>query len=547
LIQLKEHLWGYRQHLRAMISIPGCINRLRATLLALALVALGAVPARAADLPAEIRAKLEDPAPLVVAGQELDRASLWFGYRERGFQPVWIGQPELAKALATAFADAAADGIEPESLRAGLLAAALADPARSAVERELLLSDRFLAYARALAQGQVDPATLEQDWALRRPGFDAGAVLGRLAQSHDLAGIASSLRPSADDYARLRTALARYRGIAQAGGWRTLDGGKIEPGEKGPRVHALRARLAAEGDLPTALAEGDDFDAPTKEAVKRFQSRHGLDADGRVGVATLAALDVSAVDRVAQIRATLERWREMPRDWPATRIVVNAAAATLAFYRGGTPEIVSRVIVGAPMHPTPVLAARAEFVLFNPPWKVPTSIVRKEIMPKVRRDPNYLARNHYVELGGGRLQQEPGPWNALGRIKLELPNPFDVYLHDTPSRALFARSKRMLSHGCIRVAAIKPLALALLGEGWTMAAIEEAIAAGTTRRVDLRESVPVYILYLTAFVDADGTVQFRDDAYGRDGRLIEALSSIVRTGAAASIAGEKLEAGCPAG
>lgn len=547
MIHLNEHLWDFRQHLHAMISIPDCIIRLQTILVAMVLAALGVLPARAADLAAEIRAKLEDPAPLVVAGQQLDRAGLWFGYRERGFQPIWTGQPALAKALASALADAAADGIDPESLRAGLLAAALADPARSAAERELLSSDRFLAYARALAQGQVDPATIEQDWALPRPSFDAGAVLGRLAQSRDIAGIASSLRPGGDDYARLRTALARYRALAEAGGWKTLDGGKIEPGENGPRVRALRARLAAEGDLPAALAEGDDFDAPVKEAVKRFQARHGLDVDGRVGVATLAALDASAADRVARIRVALERWREMPRDWPATRIVVNAAAATLTFYRNDNPEIVSRVIVGAPIHPTPVLRARAEFVLFNPPWKVPTSIVRKEIMPKVRRDPNYLAHNHYVELGGGRLQQEPGPWNALGRIKLELPNPFDVYLHDTPGRALFARSKRMLSHGCIRVEAIKPLALALLGEGWTIAAIDEAIAAGTTRRVDLRETVPVYILYLTAFVNADGTVQFRDDAYGRDERLMAALSSIETTGTAASIAGEKLETGCPAG
>jgi murein L,D-transpeptidase YcbB/YkuD len=514
----------------------------------LGLVALGlAAPAGAADLAAEIRARLEDPAPLAVAGLTLDRAGLWFGYRERGFQPIWVGQPELTKAFAAALADVGTDGIEPENLRAGFLASVLADPRQSPADRELLQSDRFLAYARALAQGQADPALIEQDWALSKPSFDAGAVLGRLAQTRDIAAVTDGLRPSLSDYGRLRAALERYRVIARAGGWQALSGPKIEPKEAGPQVRALRARLAAEGDLPAPQADGDAFDAETVRAVKRFQSRHGLEVDGRVGAATLAALNVSVSDRIVQIRATLERWREMPRDWPATRIVVNVAAATLTFYRNGTPEITSRVIVGAPIHPTPVLAARLESVLFNPPWNVPTSIVRKEIMPKVNRDPGYLARNHYLDLGGGRLQQEPGPWNSLGRIKLELPNPFDVYLHDTPSRALFAKSRRTLSHGCIRVEAVKPLALALLGEGWSSEAIDEAIAAGATRRVDLRERVPVYVVYLTAFVDADGTVEFRDDVYGRDRRLIAALSIIESGGATANIKGSKLETGCPAG
>ena len=512
------------------------------------MLALGrTAPAGAADVAAEIRARLEDTAPLVVAGQALDRAGLWFGYRERGFQPIWLGQPELTKAFSAALADASTDGIQPESLRAGLLASVLADPVRSPVDRELLLSDRFLAYARALAQGQMDSALIEQDWALARPSFDAGVLLGQLAQIRDIAAVTVGLRPSLPDYGRLRVALERYRAIARDGGWQSLPGPRIEPKEVGPQVRSLRARLAAEGDLPAAQADGDDFDAETVRAVKRFQSRHGLEVDGRVGAATLAALNVSANDRLVQIRATLERWREMPRDWPATRIVVNVPAAALAFYRNGTPEISSRVIVGAPIHPTPVLAARLESVLFNPPWNVPSSIVRKEIMPKVRRDPGYLARNHYLELGGGRLQQQPGPWNSLGRIKFELPNSFDVYLHDTPSRALFAKTKRALSHGCIRVEAVKPLALALLGEGWSSEAIDDAIAAGATRRVDLRETVPVYVVYLTVFVDADGTVEFRDDIYVRDRRLIVALSQLESSGGVAIMSGAKLETGCPAG
>ena len=219
----------------------------------------------------------------------------------------------------------------------------------------------------------------------------------------------------------------------------------------------------------------------------------------------------------------------MPRDWPATRIVVNVPAAALAYYRNGTPEITSRVIVGAPIHPTPVLAARLESVLFNPPWNVPSSIIENEIRPALKRDPRYLQRHGYAywEVNGGRqLVQVPGPKNSLGQIKFEMPNPDDIYMHDTPEQRLFAFARRTFSHGCVRVEDPRELARLVLDSGeWSPAAIDAAIAAKATRNVLLQRKIPVYMLYWTAFVDPDGTVEFRDDVYGRDKRLADALAA----------------------
>jgi L,D-transpeptidase YcbB len=241
--------------------------------------------------------------------------------------------------------------------------------------------------------------------------------------------------------------------------------------------------------------------------------------------------------RVAQIRDNLERWRELPRSFSKNRIEVNVPAAWLTVIHDDEPAgLAMRAIVGMPGHPTPVLRAWMNSVLFNPPWNVPPSIVRKEILPKLKRDPKYLARNHYVYVGvPGRsaIQQLPGPDNALGRIKFELPNIFDVYLHDTPSHPLFSRVIRTLSHGCVRLEEPRQLALYVLGGGktiWTLDDIDGAIAEGGTRRVPLAHDIAVYLLYWTAFTDPDGALEFRDDIYGRDARLDAALDQAERLG-----------------
>ena len=494
-----------------------------AVAIALGLLLVGS-EARAAPGAGEIKGALEDNAhPLDSAGFKLDRDVLTKAYSAREFEPVWT-TPEMEEAFEAALGDAGREGLDPESLGASTLKSALSGSELSPVGRELLLSDRFLAYARVLAQGQFDPTSLEDDWLLPRPGFQPDTVLGALAQSKDARATLLALLPAFPEYDRLRQVLAHYQVLAAAGGWQTIvTEQKIEPGKKGEIIKALRARLAVEGDLDPAQVRGDTYDPTAVAAMKHFQTRHGLDPDGRVGAGTLAALNVSAVDRVKQIKFTLERWREMPRAYPPNRIIVNAAAAELTLFRDDEPALTSRVVVGDVEHPTPVLAARIQSALFNPPWNVPASITKKELAPKIKQDPGYLERNHYVYVGS-RLQQTPGPWNALGGVKFELPNPLDVYLHDTPAKPLFNKPVRAASHGCVRVQQARPLASILLGDNWPPEAVDQAIAAGETHRVPLKTPVPVYLLYLTAFTDGDGTAEFRDDVYGRDADLAEALA-----------------------
>jgi murein L,D-transpeptidase YcbB/YkuD len=497
-------------------------HTLAPVLLAAVLWAAGAVPLAASAVAEEaslsVRAVLEGEGVLPLAGRRLDRGALATLYHAREYAPIWVTAPEREAALVKALAEAPAHGLD---------AAAFVVPAAAPAERDLLLTDAFLRYGKALAQGRVSSAKLENDWALTAPDFDAAAALDAAA-SGDVGAVLAALAPAAPGYKRLQAALVQYRALDAGGGWPQLaESGKLKRGDSGAAVAALHQRLAAEGYL--AEATGKEFDAALQAALKQFQAQHGIDVDGQVGHATYLALNVTAAEHVEQVRINLERWREMPRDWPETRIEVNVPAAWLTVIENGTPGLAMRAIVGAEKHPTPVLQARMNAVLFNPPWNIPTSIIKKEILPHLKRDPNYLDRNHYVYVthnGASGIQQLPGPDNALGRIKFELPNEFDVYLHDTPSHPLFSRAIRTLSHGCVRLENPRELAVYVLTgakANWSLKEIDDAIAVGDTRRVQMAHSIPVYLLYWTAFVDDRGAVEFRDDIYGRDLRLAAAM------------------------
>lgn len=455
---------------------------------------------------------------LRLAGRLIDRDSLAAIYRDRGFRPLWDAAKQEALLKALALADM--QGLDPTDYA---IPAAI-----DKVERDVLLTDAFLRYAAALAQGRVSLKDADPDWLIQAPPFDGGAALDR-ALAGDVGDVLSDLTPRDPAYLRLLAALQRYRDLAKTQAWGRLSlTVPLATGASGDEVHQLRRRLAAEGFL--ASDDGDTFDADLENAVKRFQMARGLAVDGSIGQGTLNALNVSAATRVQQIRLNLERWRSLPRNLPPNRVEVNVAAASAALYKNGEPVLTMKAIVGAPGHPSPVLRARIVSILFNPPWNIPSSIIIKEIRPALKKDPNYLAKQGYVYVehdGGQQLQQPPGPKNALGRLKFEMPNSEDVYLHDTPSRNLFAKARRTLSHGCIRLENPRGLASALLAPlpDADPSAINQAIDAGTTRSQALPHSEPVWLLYWTAFVDPDGTVEFRDDVYGRDHRLMAALAT----------------------
>ena len=510
-----------------------------------------AVSARIAQILADSPATLRGIPILAAAARQ--------AYEPRGYRPLWQGGPEArerARLLQAALDDAAAHGVDTGDLRLP----AAADPADTygAAEVDILITDAFLRYAGRIHPG-VDRET-RRYWAIVPDPIDPAAELATAGDPAAFASLLRALLPSAPAYDRLVDALRRYRGIAAAGGWPAVpDDGEVVLGGDDPRLATLRRRLTIEGDLAAGAAD-DDGDALVA-AVRRFQARHGLDPDGRVGVRTLTELNVTAERRVVQILANLERWRMLPRRMPQTRVVVNVADATLEYLRDGVPSLGMRVVVGDRRHATPVLAAAITAVVLNPPWNVPRSIATREILPKLKRDPGYLARNGIVVVGREdgdphgqridwlklsadrfpfRLRQLPGPGNALGRIKFDLPNPFDVYLHDTPSKAAFKRPDRGLSHGCVRLERPEELAERLLdGAAWDADALAAAIATGETRRVALQRPVPVYLLYWTAFVDAAGLVEFRRDLYGRD------RQGEVDPGRLQPIAGASPTGGCP--
>lgn len=472
---------------------------------------IAAAAARADVEPAAIAALLQRGSTIELAGRSIETGSLNRLYTARDYRPIWTA--ERRNELVAALADAPSQGLDP-----GAFAIPDAEPAAT----EILLSDAFMRYALALGRGLVTMDDVYGDWGVPQPALDPAAVLAR-ALDHGVGATLTALPPQDTGYVRLRQAYLRYRDLTQHAAWTPINlKPPLKPGTAGPDVVKLRQRLAAEGFVPPG--DSPVFDSALSGAVSRFQIARGLPPDGAVGLATLTALNVTPDARLRTIRLNLERHRAMPHVEPPTRIVVNVPDATVVLYQPRQPPLTMRVVVGGPNRQTPVLATTMNALLLNPPWIVPQSIAVKEILPLAHKDPDYLANNDYV-LNGQQLIQLPGPKNALGKIKFEFPNRFDVYLHDTPAKTLFARTRRALSHGCIRVENPRELARRLMADDpkWTMDALDAAIATGKTQRVTLPHPVPVSIVYWTAFVDDDSTVEFRDDIYGRDQRLDEAL------------------------
>jgi murein L,D-transpeptidase YcbB/YkuD len=457
-----------------------------------------------------------------------DSAELDAFYSRRGGQYAWL-VAKAPSANAEAF-------IALAGLGAGPVDSVDVSCASCVRDAELTLSAEFLQFARRDYGGYFarDPRAL--GWFIPRAKKDYARLLDSLAAgTMDVAAYV----PVHPMYEPLRAALAPLQRLSDAP-WPVLalprGVRKLEAGDTASLVPALRSRLALLGDhralTGDAAAEVSvRYDDALVEAVTRFQRRHGLLDDGIIGAGVLRALNVTPAERLRTILVNMERLRWVPDHPPSTAIVVNIPEFRLHVLEEGRDVLTMPVVVGAVATRTVIFADSVSMVTFSPTWTVPASITRKEILPAMRRDPGYLARHQMAIIGGTAdeplIQQRPGPQNALGAIKFTFPNPYGIYMHDTPSRGLFAREQRAFSHGCIRVA--EPLALAeyLLraDSTWTTERMRRAMDRLQPTEVPLRTPVPVFLVYFTAWVDGDGVLQFRDDVYGHDARLAAELFS----------------------
>jgi murein L,D-transpeptidase YcbB/YkuD len=378
--------------------------------------------------------------------------------------------------------------------------------------------------------GRLAASDFDDEWAIRPASFDPKPGLEAALAQNQVAAWLAGLPPQFPGYQQAVKQRAAYRDIAAKGGWPRLRAGrKLEPGAKDGRVAALRARLAIED--PSAPAAGPDMlDPPLVEALKAFQRRHGLEDDGTLGRATLAAMNVPVEERIAQIDANLERWRWLPDLLPPDRVDVNVPAALTTLVRGGQVALEMKAAPGRETDHTPMLRSAIDAIVLNPPWNIPQSIADAEILPKEQAHPGYLQEEEIQVIdspdGSRRLQQKAGPKSALGRVKFEFDNRFGVYLHDTPAKAAFDKTTRTVSHGCVRLEKPKELAAALLqGQaGWSAETLSAAIDMGDTRRVTLDQPMPVFLFYWTAYAGPDGRMIFYPDPYDWDRELLQKVA-----------------------
>lgn len=335
-------------------------------------------------------------------------------------------------------------------------------------------------------------------------------------------------------------AIGRYQGIVGSGGWPVVPATKkLKLGVVDRDVQALRRRLMVSGDLSQSAGLSDSFDTYVDAAVKRFQARHGLPSDGVLGKYSYAALNVSASVRLGQLETNLVRLRSMSGFLGDRYVMVNAPAAQIEAVENGRVVLRHTAIVGKIDRQTPILNSKINEIIVNPYWNAPVSIVQKDIIPLMRKDPTYLERNniHIFDQKTGqevppaqidwntdeavnyRFRQDPGKINAMASVKINFPNPHDTYMHDTPQQGLFNKLMRFESSGCVRVQNVRDLVTWLLRDtpGWNRRRFEETIASGVNTPVQLAVPVPVYFTYITAWSTGDGVVHFRDDIYGRDG------------------------------
>ncbi|WKZ57858.1 MAG: L,D-transpeptidase family protein [Bdellovibrionota bacterium] len=495
---------------------------------------------------------------LALAAHGFDSAALDRGlhawYAERSFLPLWIegaAPSKRAKEARDAIRFCSKDGLRPDDYFIKHIDALWhrTDP-KGLAKLDLLLTVAVALLAADAIEGRIEP--LEIDSKLfahaRPPRPNLGAIVKTIVYRQDIGKAIGESFPRHRQYEAMREALAQYREIAAKGGWQTVGshrGSSLGPASNKADLAALASRLQASHDLAQDYVSRGSFDGDLQGAVSRFQARHGLPATGEVGRATLAELNIPVEARIKTLLVNLERWRWLQRDVAeAKEVLVNIAGFELFALDREEIALQLPVIVGKTYHATPVFSEFIRYIEVNPYWNVPSSIAANELLPKLKKDSHYLSSQHMRlydgwhsnarelapstmqwstisprQMGRYAIRQDPGPWNALGTLKFVFPNSFNVYLHDTPSKGLFAERARAFSHGCIRVSEPDRLAAFLLdspADAWNRERVRHVVADGARKIIKLPTPVRIHLTYRTAWVDQDGIVQFRPDIYGRD-------------------------------
>lgn len=505
-----------------------------------------------------------------------DAAAVVAYYESRGFEPVWTEDGALnerGRAVASRLRDAHTDGLDPSVYPTPADSDFLGY--RDTAQADVLLTGSLLTYARHAYGGRIRPADISKNLDYKPNRLDPLAVLSEVVLADDPAMQLASYNPDRPEFQALRERLAEERASSRERPPYIEPGRYLKLGTRSPRVALLRERLGIEPPAPqpvvetatetAAAAEGADgvdvpaedaveevvafdpelFDEVVDEAVRAFQEQAGLTVDGIVGPGTLGVLNAAAEDHEATIIANMERWRWMPKELGEFYVRVNVPNFNLEIYRDERIVHTTRIVVGKPVNQTPVFSDEIEHVIVNPTWHVPASITRNELVPAVLKSGGGALRgyNVYANVNGRfrqvnpvfvnwssvdlskiQIKQPPGARNALGQVKFMFPNRHSVYLHDTPAKSLFQKDYRAYSHGCMRVHQPWEFAQALLDYDPDLSAdAVQSRIGGREQQMNLARHIPVHVTYFTAWIDSYGELQIRNDLYGHDRRMLQAL------------------------
>ncbi len=489
--------------------------------------------------------------PVAISAQH---ATLKKFYANRNYTLAWStssGENAVCTSeLAQAIKNAEADGLDAKDYAAFIerfetTTASSQDPA-ALIERDVALSEAALRYISDLGGARLNPKSINKELFINPDPINAPEALIKGVESTDCGWIAA-LAPQTKAYPALKSALAELRQRQETKQQQPPlilhKGEKLELGEQNDRIQVLKVRLAQEGYLSEEAAKIAAYDQATVDAVKQFQNEHGIEPDGVVGPATAERLNQTVADRIKQVIVSMERQRWLPRHMGDRYVLVNIAGFYLEAFEQGQKALTMRVIIGQKYRHTPVFSSVINQVRFNPPWDVPAGIFYKDKLPKIKRDPNFIARSNFIvrdsagnrvdpasvdwanEGGSYRLTQLPGDKNALGKVRMNIINPFDVYMHGTPDQKLFDKAVRNFSSGCIRLEHPEDVAVFVLNDpiNWPKEEVLRQMEGTTTRNVNLKNPVNVHITYSTVWIDDAGKMHVVPDIYGQDQQIWQAL------------------------